>query len=328
MTEARLRRSNCSGKPIANRLPNLTLTASDGSSATRLDGLFPPANGFWSLAPIATQPTFGGGALCRFPGAARKVSLCHICGAATKLSNRREHSIADRHPAPVAGGPRQVGEPGGGGEWLAATGVARVARVGARGHLKADSVAGGEAVRHRPQLEGHPPASILRGLEPLARHALEGTARFLSFPGPLEGRRQQATIPAGADDRDGIACGAAQARLVAQDPRGTDRAMVRWTFFGAVGDLVTPLVTAGAIALGFTLHALSAPPTNGANIFNPAFSVPRYASPGASAASFTAFCALQSSRSTGASRPGSARSRLSQTTIPEAVSDPSLRIVA
>ena len=40
---------------------------------------------------------------------------------------------------------------------------------------------------------------------------------------------------------------------------------------------------ASAIALGFTLHALSTPPTNGANIFNPAYDVPRYASPGASA---------------------------------------------
>jgi len=40
---------------------------------------------------------------------------------------------------------------------------------------------------------------------------------------------------------------------------------------------------ASAIALGFTLHALSAPPTNGANIFNPAYGVPRYAAPGASA---------------------------------------------
>ncbi len=38
-----------------------------------------------------------------------------------------------------------------------------------------------------------------------------------------------------------------------------------------------------AIALGFTLHAVSAPPTSGANIFNPAFDVPHYASPGATA---------------------------------------------
>jgi hypothetical protein len=39
----------------------------------------------------------------------------------------------------------------------------------------------------------------------------------------------------------------------------------------------------GAGALVFTLHALSSPPTNGATIFNPAYSVPHYASPGASA---------------------------------------------
>jgi len=32
-----------------------------------------------------------------------------------------------------------------------------------------------------------------------------------------------------------------------------------------------------AIAAGFTVHALSHPPTNGANIFNPALSVPAYA---------------------------------------------------
>jgi hypothetical protein len=38
-----------------------------------------------------------------------------------------------------------------------------------------------------------------------------------------------------------------------------------------------------AIALAFTLHALSVPPTNGANIFDPSLSVPTYAanSPGA-----------------------------------------------
>lgn len=40
---------------------------------------------------------------------------------------------------------------------------------------------------------------------------------------------------------------------------------------------------ASAIALGFTLHAVSAPPSNGADIFNPANDVPRYASPGATA---------------------------------------------
>ena len=40
---------------------------------------------------------------------------------------------------------------------------------------------------------------------------------------------------------------------------------------------------AALIALAFTLHALAAPPTNGANIFNPSLSVPDYASPGATA---------------------------------------------
>jgi hypothetical protein len=45
-----------------------------------------------------------------------------------------------------------------------------------------------------------------------------------------------------------------------------------------VGVLVAVLV-----ALVFTLHALNAPPTNGANIFNPSLSVPEYQSPGATA---------------------------------------------
>ncbi len=40
---------------------------------------------------------------------------------------------------------------------------------------------------------------------------------------------------------------------------------------------------AAAVALGFVLHALSSPPTNGANIFRAAYSVPHYASPGATA---------------------------------------------
>jgi hypothetical protein len=40
---------------------------------------------------------------------------------------------------------------------------------------------------------------------------------------------------------------------------------------------------AGAVALGFTLHALSSPPTNGANIFHAAYNVPQYASTGATA---------------------------------------------
>jgi hypothetical protein len=44
------------------------------------------------------------------------------------------------------------------------------------------------------------------------------------------------------------------------------------------------VTAAGAlIAVAFTLHALGAPPTNGANLFNPSLSVPDYVSPGATA---------------------------------------------
>ena len=40
---------------------------------------------------------------------------------------------------------------------------------------------------------------------------------------------------------------------------------------------------ASAVALGFAFYALSSPPTKGANIFHAAYSVPQYASPGATA---------------------------------------------
>lgn len=40
---------------------------------------------------------------------------------------------------------------------------------------------------------------------------------------------------------------------------------------------------AGAVALGFVLHALSNPPTNGANVSRAAYGVSQYASPGATA---------------------------------------------
>lgn len=39
-----------------------------------------------------------------------------------------------------------------------------------------------------------------------------------------------------------------------------------------------------AVAAAFVLHAVAVPPTNGADIFNPALSVPQYVSPGATAA--------------------------------------------
>jgi fucose permease len=51
----------------------------------------------------------------------------------------------------------------------------------------------------------------------------------------------------------GVACGAAQALLFASrasSPRDADRAMVRWSLYCALGDVLTPLVTASALALG------------------------------------------------------------------------------
>jgi NodT family efflux transporter outer membrane factor (OMF) lipoprotein len=51
------------GVAVANRLPNLTITASDGSAANRIGDLFLPGTGFWSLAATLTQPVFEGGAL-------------------------------------------------------------------------------------------------------------------------------------------------------------------------------------------------------------------------------------------------------------------------
>jgi hypothetical protein len=52
-------------------------------------------------------------------------------------------------------------------------------------------------------------------------------------------------------------------------------ALVVVALVGGRGVRIGALVAA-AIALAFTLHALSKPPTNGANIFNPALSVPSY----------------------------------------------------
>jgi NodT family efflux transporter outer membrane factor (OMF) lipoprotein len=51
------------GVAIANRLPNITLTASDGTTAAQLDRLFTPGTGFWSVAASLTQPIFQGGTL-------------------------------------------------------------------------------------------------------------------------------------------------------------------------------------------------------------------------------------------------------------------------
>jgi NodT family efflux transporter outer membrane factor (OMF) lipoprotein len=59
------------GVAVANMLPNLTLSAADGTTATQLAGLFAPGNGYWTLAAGLTQPVFDGGTLLHKTRAAR-----------------------------------------------------------------------------------------------------------------------------------------------------------------------------------------------------------------------------------------------------------------
>ncbi len=56
----------------------------------------------------------------------------------------------------------------------------------------------------------------------------------------------------------GVACSAAQGLLVASDPRGSDGAMARWALFGAIGDVIAPLVTGGVMAMGGSYRAAMA----------------------------------------------------------------------
>ena len=51
------------GVNTANRLPNITLSANVGSSATAINQLFTSGTGFWALAANLTQPVFQGGTL-------------------------------------------------------------------------------------------------------------------------------------------------------------------------------------------------------------------------------------------------------------------------
>ena len=51
------------GVSIANRLPNITLSANWGSSPTGINQLFTSGTGFWGLAGNLTQPIFQGGTL-------------------------------------------------------------------------------------------------------------------------------------------------------------------------------------------------------------------------------------------------------------------------
>jgi NodT family efflux transporter outer membrane factor (OMF) lipoprotein len=59
------------GVAIANRLPNITISATDGSQAFDISKLFSPGTGFWTLAGSVVQPVFRGGTLYHRELAAR-----------------------------------------------------------------------------------------------------------------------------------------------------------------------------------------------------------------------------------------------------------------
>jgi NodT family efflux transporter outer membrane factor (OMF) lipoprotein len=59
------------GVSIANRLPNITLTANAGSTALSLDKLFNSGSGFWAVGGTIAQPIFDGGTLMHQERAAK-----------------------------------------------------------------------------------------------------------------------------------------------------------------------------------------------------------------------------------------------------------------
>ncbi len=59
------------GVAVANRLPNITLSANAGSTAFSLSDLFSPKTNFWTLASSVVQPIFHGGTLLQREIAAR-----------------------------------------------------------------------------------------------------------------------------------------------------------------------------------------------------------------------------------------------------------------
>lgn len=60
------------GVAIANRLPQITLTANAGSTATALSHLFSPGTGFWSVAGNVAQTVFDAGTLANRQRAAEE----------------------------------------------------------------------------------------------------------------------------------------------------------------------------------------------------------------------------------------------------------------
>ena len=63
------------GIAIANRLPNITLTANAGSTALSLDKVFASGTGFWGIGGALSQPIFEGGTLLHQQRAAKAAYL-------------------------------------------------------------------------------------------------------------------------------------------------------------------------------------------------------------------------------------------------------------
>ncbi len=59
------------GVAVANRLPNIQLTATAGNTALALNQLFTPGTDFWNIGAALTAPIFDGGTLLHQEGAAR-----------------------------------------------------------------------------------------------------------------------------------------------------------------------------------------------------------------------------------------------------------------
>ena len=71
--EANLRATNAQiGVAIANRLPQITLTANAGSTATAVSQLFSPGTGFWAVAGNVAQTVFDAGTLANRQRAAEE----------------------------------------------------------------------------------------------------------------------------------------------------------------------------------------------------------------------------------------------------------------
>ena len=57
---------------------------------------------------------------------------------------------------------------------------------------------------------------------------------------------------AAAGTTSGVACGVAQAAMIAKSDHDADRAMLAWSLYASFGDILTPILTAAALASGHT----------------------------------------------------------------------------